>query len=100
MNLWLIIILESSGVGCYFAKTFAAALMYADDLAVLAPSLKGLQKLLFLCENYCDNWDIKLNAKKSKNLWFGKGSSPKFCPVFNSVQIEWNKWKYRVFRAY
>ena len=69
--------------------------MYADDLAVLAPSQRGLQKLLSLCENYCDNWDIKLNAKKSKNLWFGKGSPPKFCPVINGTQIEWvNKWKY------
>ena len=91
----LIIILESSGVGCYYAKQFAAALMYADDMAVLAPSLNGLQKLLLLCERYCNNWDIKLNAKKSKNLWFGKGAPPKFCPTISGTQIEWvNKWKY------
>ena len=91
----LIFILESSGVGCHYVKKFAAALMYADDMAVLAPSLKGLQKLLNLCENYCTNWDIKLNAKKSKNLWFGKGAPPKFCPTINGTPIEWvSKWKY------
>ena len=64
-------------------------------MAVLAPSIKGLQKLLLLCEGYCDRWDIKLNAKKSKNLWFGKGPPPSFCPSINGTQIEWvQKWKY------
>ena len=88
-------LLESSGVGCYYLKRFAAALMYADDLAVLAPSLKGLQRLLLICENYCHKWDIKLNAKKTKNLWFGKGSAPSFGLKLNGTSIEWiNKWKY------
>ena len=67
----LICILKSLGVGCYVRKTFAAALFYADDMAVLAPSLKGLQKLLDACSAYCIEWDIKLNAKKNKEfvLW-------------------------------
>ena len=43
-------LLESSGIGCYYLKRFAAALMYADDLAIIAPSLKSLQKLLLICE--------------------------------------------------
>ena len=47
----LIQILESSGIGCYYLKTFAAALMYADDIVVLAPSLKVLQKMLLLLED-------------------------------------------------
>ena len=88
-------ILQSSGAGCYYVKRFAAALMYADDMAVLAPSLKGLQKLLSLCENYCLEWDIKLNAKKSKNLWFGKGVPPSVILRINNTPISWeNKWKY------
>ena len=41
---------------------FAAALFYADDMAIISPSVKGLQQLLDLC----------LNAKKSKNMYFGK----------------------------
>ena len=68
-------ILESSGIGCYLVNKFAAALMYADDMALLAPSLKGLQRLLRLCELYCHAWDIKLNAAKSKNLSFGRSNS-------------------------
>ena len=64
----LIYILKSLGVGCYVRKTFAAALFYADDMAVLAPSLKGLQKLLDACSAYCIEWDIKLNAKKTTQI--------------------------------
>ena len=88
-------ILESSGTGCYFLNRFAAALMYADDMALIAPSLKGLQTLLSLCERYCIDWDIKLNAKKSKNLSFGKGASPSHRLTLNSSPIDWvDKWKY------
>ena len=68
----LISALQSSGIGCYVANTFAAALFYADDMCVLAPSIKGLQKLLEICGKYCDDWDIRLNPKKTKNMCFGK----------------------------
>ena len=88
-------ILRSSGIGCYFISQFAAALMYADDIALLAPSMRGLQKLLLICERYCLDWDIRLNAKKSKNLSFGKGLSPSHCLKINGSPIDWvEKWKY------
>ena len=91
----LISILMASGVGCYYINRFAAALMYADDLTVLAPTLKGLQKLLFLCEKYCADWDIKLNPSKTKNLFFGKGSVPTSLFTLNGSSIGWvQKCKY------
>lgn len=31
--------LESTGKGCYFHRVFAAALFYADDMAIMAPHL-------------------------------------------------------------
>ena len=34
--------LQKSKLGCYYGLYFAAALFYADDMALLAPSLKGL----------------------------------------------------------
>ena len=40
--------------------------------------LKGLQKMIQSCESYCREWDIKLNAKKTKNMSFGKGPTPTF----------------------
>ena len=64
-------------------------------MLVLAPSLKALQKLLSLCEQFCQEWDIKLNAKKSKCLFFGKGQTPKYKLKLDNEEIDWvDKWVY------
>ena len=91
----LIRIMILSGIGCYIASRFAAALFYADDMCLLAPSLKGLQRLLDICSAYCLEWDICLNAKKSKNMQFGKPLNFAFKPKLNGVPVDWvEEWKY------
>ena len=91
----LVSILKASGVGCYFVDKFAAIIMYADDMVLLAPSLKGLQSLLIITEKYCLDWDVKLNPKKTKNMCFGKGKIPPHRVNLNGIPIEWvNKWTY------
>ena len=91
----LITKLRSLNKGCYFFDVFAAALVYADDMAILAPSIKGLQLLLNVCEAYCSEWDICLNAKKTKNLFFGKPISTPCKTSLNGKEIEWVKeWSY------
>ena len=91
----LIHILQSSGIGCHISSTFAAALFYADDMCILAPSMKGLQRLLIICGQYCARWDIGLNAKKTKNMFFGKKLAPVHKLTLNSAEIEWvHEWKY------
>ena len=91
----LICKLQSLGVGCYIGKVFAASLFYADDMAVLSPSLKGLQSLLDACANYCHEWDIKLNAKKTKNIFFGCKTPPTHRVSLNGTEIQWDdKCKY------
>ena len=91
----LISILRSSGVGCHYISAFAAAFFYADDMAILAPSLKGLQKLLDICNEYCAAWDIRLNSSKTKNMFFGKGSIPTYHLKLDLEEIPWvTHWKY------
>ena len=85
----LIYILKSAGIGCYIRSYFAAALFYADDVALLAPSLKGLQRLLNICQTYCEKWDICLNPKKTKNLFFGNLSAPSHEVKINGNRIPW-----------
>ena len=68
----LIQILKSKGIGCYIRNNFAAAIFYADDMALIAPSIKGLQSLIDCCAEYCSAWDICLNPKKTINMAFGK----------------------------
>ena len=90
----LVDILTRLGIGCHLQKSFLSLLLYADDMALLAPSLKGLQSLLLATEEYCKQWDILLNAKKTKNMLFGKDHSPPNL-ILDGKGIEWVKsWKY------
>ena len=63
-------------------------------MALLDPSLKGLQTLLSATERYCKTWDILLNAKKSKNLCFGKKHD--LCSLqLDGKNIDWvDSWSY------
>ena len=90
----LVEILQALGIGCHLQQTFLSILLYADDMALLAPSLKGLQTLLSVTENYCREWDIMLNAKKSKNMLFGrKHRLPEL--FLDGKGIEWvESWPY------
>ena len=91
----LINILKSSGIGCYIREVFAAAILYADDMAIIAPSVKGLQRLLDICSSYCNEWDICLNAKKTKNMCFGKKRDFNFHLKLDGASVEWaTEWKY------
>ena len=85
----LIKILKSKNVGCHILSVFLAALIYADDMAILAPLIKGLCILLEACNDYCLEWDICLNARKSKLIYFGPRCSNLFVPSLNGNPIEW-----------
>ena len=91
----LIHILSSLNVGCFICGIFVAALLYADDMALVSPSVKGLQRLLRACEAYCRDWDICLNPKKSRNMYFGKRCNNLCNLQLNGAEITWaDKWKY------
>ena len=91
----LVSILESLNVGCYVMEVFMAAFLYADDMAIVAPSVKGLRILLNVCSIFCKDWDICLNEKKSKLMYFGKRCGDLFAPELNNRQLEWvDSWNY------
>ena len=70
---------------------FAAAFFYANDMCVLSPSIKGLELLLQICESYC----IGLNAKKSRNLYFGKRKTISHDIILHGNKVEWVvEWPY------
>ena len=86
----LISILKSKNVGCHVLSVFVAALIYADDVALISPSLKGLCILLDATYEYCIEWDICLNARKSKLMYFGKRCNNLFSPSINGANIDWS----------
>ena len=90
----LVEILTRAGIGCHLRNMFLSILLYADDMALVSPSLRGLQNLLILTEQYCHEWDICLNAKKSKNMMFGK-KHPLPSLQLEGKNIDWvEKWTY------
>ena len=61
----LSVTLSNTKVGCALFKIMVNHLAYADDLVILSPSAKGLQKLLNICSEYGEEDDIMFNHKKS-----------------------------------
>ena len=91
----LISYLMKLGVGCYVFGLFAAALFYADDMAILSPSIRGLQMLLNACADYCQEWDICLNVKKTKCLYYGKKCDFIADVMIDGKKVEWvDQWPY------
>ena len=62
--------LSKTKVGCALGKTMVNHLAYADDLVILSPSAKGLQKLLNICSEYGEEHDIMVNRKKPECMYF------------------------------
>jgi len=54
----LLIELAKSGYGCHIGKTFVGAVAYADDLALLSPSIHGLEEMIKICETYSAEYYI------------------------------------------
>ena len=92
----LIVLLRHSGVGCHIIDVFLACLLYADDLCLISPSRGSMQKLLSICEDYCQRFCLSFNTKKSKVLIFGNVKDIPVSPLtLNSQQIEFvHEWAY------
>ena len=93
----LLLILRKKGLGCYIKTIFVGAIMFADDLVLIAPSRYAMQELITICEAYCRENCLSFNAKKSKALIFGtkydlKQSAPL---MLKDEPIQYVKeWKY------
>ena len=46
-------LLRASGQGCHISGVFVGCILFADDLALMAPTKAALQKMINLCSNYC-----------------------------------------------
>ena len=71
----LIKILRASGIGCHIVNMFIACILFADDMALLAPTRGSMQELLDICVNYCEKYCLKFNVKKTKVMVIGKLST-------------------------
>ena len=64
-------------------------------MAIMAPSIRGLSSLLAICASYCAEWDICLNSKKSRALYFGKRVDSLYDISLDGKKIDWvDEWVY------
>ena len=67
----LILLLRKKGMGCHVKSLFVGSIMFADDLALCAPSRHAMQTLISICESYCTEYGLSFNTRKTKSLIFG-----------------------------
>ena len=73
--------LSSLGVGAHLGELFVGALGYADDLALVSPSVSAMDSMLGVCEDFANEYDVMFNSLKSQSLVLGRplaATSPVF----------------------
>lgn len=73
--------LSGAPVGLRLGGRFVNNLSYADDMVLLSPSIKGLRKLLSICERYANEHSLTYNAKKTEMMIFRSGKGPENVPA-------------------
>ena len=82
--------LRRKGVGCWVGGSFFGALAYADDVALLCPSIGGLQEMVKMCEEFAAEWDLTFNSQKSMCLHFSRKKEEERRPVrLNGIELKW-----------
>ena len=62
---WIDTEAKHSGIGCHIGRTYWGVFCYADDLAIVSPTLFGLRQMIEICEEYYYS-----TQKKSKILCY------------------------------
>ena len=53
-------------MGCHVGLTYAGAFGYADNRALVAPSLSSLKQMIKICEQFAESHSITFNPSKTK----------------------------------
>ena len=66
----LLLELKKAGLGCHIGHWFVAALAYADDLVLLAPTARAMRSMLAICDKFASEFNVTFNGNKSKYIRF------------------------------
>ena len=69
-------IFDSTCTPLVLEKSKVASLSFADDLVILSNTSEGLQNSLNKLEQYCYDWQLTVNTKKTKVMIFQNTQSP------------------------
>ena len=78
--------LKNSPFGCRVGHKYSGAFAYADDIALVAPSLFSLRKMCAICSQFADKYQLQFNPSKCKIVdTSGKGA---FSFYFNGTTVD------------
>ena len=63
---------QCAAPGLFLLDREVKSLFYADDLVLLFPTEQGPQQELNIIEQYCQNWALAVNMKKTNVMIFQK----------------------------
>ena len=66
--------LSNTPIGCSIGGVMVNHIMYADDLVIISPSAKGIQRLLDICAGYGQSHDILFNDGKTVFMYMPANS--------------------------
>ena len=69
-------------MGCHVGLTYAGAFGYADDIALVAPSLTSLKQMIKICEQFAGFHSITFNPLKTKLLCLNLKLESKVPPIY------------------
>ena len=92
----LLVVLRESGLGCKVAGLWVGGVLYADDLALLAPTRAVLARMLALVESYGASLNLTFSSCKSFCIYFvgPKASRKVVYPArlnLNGVELPWKE---------
>ncbi len=64
--------LKASGTGCHIGHEYLRCLGHADDPKLVCLGIKGLQKIISICEKFGEKYIVKYNEKKSICISFDR----------------------------
>ncbi len=90
------LLIKLNKFGCTMFGLSVGALMYADDVILISPSVSELQNMILICCEELALLDLSLNLGKSVALRMGKGWKRNCCALMTSeTAIKWvNETRY------
>jgi len=90
MNVF-ILELRKLNCGCHLNGVFVGCLLYADDIILLSPSVRGLQMMLDTCHDIARYVSLSFNVGKCRCMVIGKMYNAVISPLrIGNLQIEWS----------
>ena len=84
--------INTSGLGCHIGHKSFSGLGYADDVTIITPSVRSLQLLLNICEDFGIEYNVLFNAKKTICMRIGsEGIAPKREVTLSGNVLKWHR---------